>query len=245
MVQGRSTGRTFNVEGIKLSLRPRSFDRPLVGEIANIGWPAALDMMVLNLGFMAVVGMLATLDELAVAAHSVGLRIQSLAFVPGFSISMASAPLIGQALGRGDVAGARAVTQETIKQCLVAMTVLGLVFVFFDQTMVLAFDIGAETVLFGYTTTWIQVLGYTMPIFGVHIAFVGTFHGSGSTWLALGLNTMSTLAIQIPAAYVLGIVYGLGPLGVWLCFPIGFAARASLEGWAVAGTKWTRTGVHV
>ena len=111
--------------------------------------------------------------------------------------------------------------------------------------MVRSFEIAPETSLFAYSTTWIQVLGYCMPIFGIHIAFVGTFHGSGSTWLALGLNMVGTLCVQIPAAYLLGFTFGLGPLGIWLGFPIGFSVRAALESWAFSGSKWTRTGVHV
>ena len=111
--------------------------------------------------------------------------------------------------------------------------------------MVRSFEIPAQTDLFAYSTMWIQVLGYCMPIFGIHIAFVGTFHGSGSTWLALNLNMASTLCVQIPAAYLLGFTLELGPLGVWLSFPVGFAFRAALESWAISGSRWTRTGVHV
>lgn len=245
MIQGRNTGRTLNVQGIHVSMRLDRLDAPLVKEIARVGLPAALDMMVLNIGFMAVIGMLARIDEMAVAAHSIGLRIQGLAFVPGFAISMASAPLIGQALGAGDVPQARAVTKEALRQCLTVMTCLGLLFVCFDGFMVRSFEIPEDTALFEYSTMWIQVLGYCMPIFGVHIAFVGTFHGSGSTWLALSLNMVGTLCVQIPAAYLLGFTFGLGPLGVWLAFPVGFSVRAALESWAFSGSRWTRTGVHV
>ena len=245
LIQGKSTGRALNVHGIRVSMRLDHLDAPLVREIARVGWPAALDMMVLNIGFMAVIGMLARIDEVAVAAHSIGLRIQGLAFVPGFAISMASAPLIGQALGAGDIPQARAVTKEGLKQCFTVMTCLGLLFVCFDGPMVRSFEIAEDTSLFGYSTMWIQVLGFCMPIFGIHIAFVGTFHGSGSTWLALGLNMASTLCVQIPVAYLLGFTFELGALGVWLGFPIGFSVRAVLESWAFAGSRWTRTGVHV
>lgn len=245
LIQGRRSGRTLNVQGIRVSMRLKSLDAPLVGQIARVGWPAALDMMVLNIGFMAVIGMLARLDEVAVAAHSIGLRIQGLAFVPGFAISMASAALVGQALGANEVHRARAVTREALLQCFILMTALGLLFIAFDESMVRSFEIADGTPLFGYSTTWIQVLGYCMPIFGIHIGFVGTFHGSGSTWLALSLNMIGTLCVQIPAAYFLGFVMEMGALGVWLGFPVGFAARAALESRAFSGSRWTRTGVHV
>jgi len=244
LMRGRRHGGTFNVAGLRVSLSRRP-EPALVGEIFKVGWPAALDMVVLNLGFMAVIAFLAQIDEVAVAAHSIGLRIQGLAFVPGIAVTMASAALVGQALGSLDVARAREVTRESVKLCLLLMTGMGLLLVGFDDALVRAFDVLPGSPLYEYSKTCVDVLGYSMPFFGVHIGLLGSFHGSGSTWLSLGLNMVGTLAVQVPVAYLLGIVWGMGPLGIWLCFPIGFACRAALEAWAISGSRWTRTGIHV
>ena len=49
-------------------------------------------MLVLNVAFLSVVGMLARVAQVAVAAHGVGLRVQSSAFVPGFGVSNLGVP---------------------------------------------------------------------------------------------------------------------------------------------------------
>ena len=47
---------TGSVAGLRIRLRPVSLDRAVVSELWSVGWPAALDMVILNVGFMAVVG---------------------------------------------------------------------------------------------------------------------------------------------------------------------------------------------
>ena len=74
-----------------LQVRPRlaRIDRALMSDLIRIGAPASADILILNAGFLSIVGMLGRLDPLAVAAHGMGLRVQALAFVPGMSISQA------------------------------------------------------------------------------------------------------------------------------------------------------------
>ena len=55
--------------------------------------------------------MLARVAQVAVAAHGIGLRVQSLAFVPGLGVSQAIGAMVGNALGAGDAPEAREVVR--------------------------------------------------------------------------------------------------------------------------------------
>ena len=81
----------------------------------------------------------------------------------------------------------------------------------------------------------------------INIALIGVLQGAGATRTSLRINIWSTLAIQVPLAYLLGIVLDMGATGVWLSFPLGFLAKAVLnyvelrrERWAVAGVRLER-----
>ena len=97
--------------GLKVRFRPQPLDLPLARKLIAIGTPAALDIIVFNVGFLSIIGMLGRLDEIAVAAHGIGLRVQALAFVPGMSIGQATGALVGNALGAGKPDAARAVAR--------------------------------------------------------------------------------------------------------------------------------------
>jgi hypothetical protein len=48
--------RRETIPNLKLPLKPRSLDHGLAGELFRIGWPAALDMLILNAGFLTALG---------------------------------------------------------------------------------------------------------------------------------------------------------------------------------------------
>jgi len=232
------------IAGVTLPLRPRGIDLPLARKLWRVGLPAALDMVVLNAGFLAIVGMLGRVDALAVAAHGVGLRIQALAFVPGLSISQATGAMVGNALGAGDVDEARAVTRAGVAMCTAVMTTLSILIIVGVDPIVMLFDIAPASELGAYSTEWMILLGACMPFVGPYIALVGCFRGAGATRLALRINTWTTFALQIPGSWLLGFPLALGAWGVWAAFPLSFLAKAIWAGidyrrgsWAVTGTE--------
>ncbi|MGD8826566.1 MAG: MATE family efflux transporter, partial [Myxococcales bacterium] len=99
------------VPGMRARLGWVRLDRPLARDLFRVGAPAALDMVILNVAFLSIVGMLARVAQVTVAAHGIGLRIQSLAFVPGLGVSQATGAMVGNALGAGDVLEAKEVVR--------------------------------------------------------------------------------------------------------------------------------------
>ena len=222
--------------------RPQPTDAPLVKELVRVGWPAAADLLVLNVAFLSIVGMLGRIDQAAVAAHTLGLRVQALAFVPGMSISQAIGAMVGQALGANDVPSARSVLKSGVLMNLVVMSSLGAMLIFFAESLVGVFGVARDSHLMGLSVQWMKLLGYSMPIVGVYIGFVGLLQGSGATRVSLRINFWSTIAVQVPLSYVLGFVFDLGAWGVWFAFPAVFFLKLS---WALLEYRkgeWAKTG---
>jgi putative MATE family efflux protein len=231
------------VAGLRPKLGPTAVDRKLTVELYRIGWPAAVDMLVLNLGFLAAIGMLGRIDEITVAAHGLGQRVQSLAFVPGLSIAQATGALVGQALGAGDVPRAREVVRASMFLCVVIMSALALIIVIAAHPLVQIFGEQADG-LEDHAVTWMRLLGLAMLPAAFHIALVGLMQGSGATMTSLRINFV-TMLLQVPLAYVLAFTLDLGAFGVWLSFPIVFVGKAALAYRAYRGNKWAVTGVRI
>ena len=230
------------VPGVRMPVPFQRVDRGVARDIWRIGWPAAMDMVILNAGFVAVLGMVSWHDELAVAAHAVGLRVQTFAFVPGLAVARAAGAMIGNALGAQDPGQARALARLSMQSCGGLMTVLGLLLLVLARPILTVFDIPPNTPLADYTVEWITILGAGMPITGIWIALAGMLQGAGHTMSSLRINAFSTLAIQIPLCWVLGSLMGMGPFGVWLAFPIGFVFKAILGFIAYRAGAWAETG---
>lgn len=237
--------RRGTLEVIRMPLKPAPIDRELARSLVRIGSPAALDMIVLNAAFLSIVGMLGRIDELAVAAHGIGLRIQALAFVPGMSISQATGAMVGQALGRSDVGEANAVIKASIVMCTAVMSVLALTIIAGAYDIVALFDVAPGTPLASLTVLWMKLLGYGLPIVGAHITFAGMLQGAGATRTSLRINVLGTLALQIPLSWLLGFPLGLGEFGVWIAFPLSFIFKAALGAWYWREGSWAKTGTRI
>jgi putative MATE family efflux protein len=231
--------------GLSLSLLPRKPDWPLIKDLVRVGAPAGADMLVLNAAFLSIVGMLGRIDPLAVAAHGIGLRIQALAFVPGMSISQATGALVGQALGAGNVERAKKVVRASVFLCVGVMGTLGLIIIFFRAPLVGMFEVDPNVGIGPYATMWMQLLGFCMPVVGVYIALVGMLQGSGKTRVSLGINALVTLALQIPASFILGFPLAMGAFGIWLAFPLGFVLKTILASAYWRKGTWAQVGERV
>ena len=229
------------VPGLSVSFRPAPIDRQLASTLIRIGWPAAMDMVILNAAFLSIVGMLGRVGHDAVAAHGVGLRIQALAFVPGMSVSQATAAMVGQALGSNDVPRANAVVKAGVLLSTAIMTTLGLAIIAGAQPITALFALEPGGDLQELTVLWMQLLGYGMPIVGVWIAFSGMLSGAGFTNTSLKINLFAT-TLQIPLSWLLGFPLGFGPMGIWLAFPLSFVVKAALGWVAWKRQTWAKVG---
>ena len=233
---------TGREENLRLRFGALRMDPIEVRRLWSIGAPAALDMVILNASFLSIVGMLGMVETVAVAAHGIGLRLQSLAFVPGLAVSQASAALVGQALGGDDVQTAKEVLRATLVSTVGVMTTLGLGILLGSHAIIEAFDVAAGTRLFVLTDEWIKLLGIAMPIFGLYIGYLGLLQGAGATKISLRINALSTLVFQIPLSAFLGFVMGWGCLGIWMAFPIAWVLKAILVTRAYRSDTWARPG---
>lgn len=233
------------VPGLRARLRLAPIDRQLASDLFRVGAPAALDMVILNVAFLSVVGMLARVAQVTVAAHGIGLRIQSLAFVPGFAVSQAIGAMVGNALGAGDEPEAREVVRGGVILSAVIMTAIGLTIVIGAEPIIAIFDVDPATELGRYSVLWVRVLGWGMPAVGVNIALVGMLRGAGATNTSLMINTVGTIVVQVPLSWFLGFVVGWGAFGIWVALPISFAVRMCLSIIAHRHGGWARVGATI
>jgi len=231
---------------IRPSFGWQPIDRELISQLVRVGLPAAADMVILNVSFLSIVGMLGRIGEPAVAGHGVGLRIQAIAFIPGLSISQATSALVGKSLGAGNIQDTKNTLRASVVLSAGMMTALAIPIVLLAAPIATLFQVPPGTPVGDASIMWMKLLGYGMPVVGVYIAFVGLLHGAGATRVSLAINTLVTLVFQIPASYLLGFPMALGAWGVWVAFPCAFVLKALL-GWGAYKQEswWARVGVRV
>lgn len=149
-----------------------------------------------------------------VAAANVVINVTLVAVLPGLGLGLAAASLVGQALGRGDPADAKAWGWDVVKIAMVVMTVLGLPMLLFPDAILGLFLHAADTV--DVARGPLRLVGATIGLDAVGMVLMNALIGAGASRTSMVISISTQWLLFLPAAYVLGPVLGAGLLAIWI-----------------------------
>jgi len=211
---------------LRLSISFRGFhlDLPMVRKILNIGTPAALEQLVIQMGFLVFTIIITSFGTTSIAAHQIGMRIQSFSFMPGFGFSMAATALVGQNLGAKNPAQAEKSGWEACKLAILLMTVGGFFIFIFARQIAVVFV--SEPAVIDKAVVFIRILAFGEPAIAIHFTIAGALRGAGDTKWPLYASTAGLYGLRIPMAIILGFGVGLGVFGPWIAMTAEYFVRA-------------------
>lgn len=221
---------------LKLHLTGDWVHMETVRRIFRIGWPAALEQILLQVAFLVWVGMVVVFGTKILAAHQIGLRIQSFAFMPGFGFAIAATALVGLNLGARQPAEAEKRGWEAAKFSVAVMSVAALGIFVFAQPIAQVF-IGDPDVI-AYTVTFIRIHAVSIPAVGVFFAIDGALRGAGDTRFPLLTSLSGIYLVRLPLSLLFGFVLGLGIVGVWIPLVIEYWYRSAVISLHFRRGKW-------
>jgi len=209
--------------------------RDMIMRIVRVGWPFAGEQLVFQCALILFIGMINQLGTAAYAAHNLVIRIESLAFLPGWGYGIAASALVGQALGAKRPDEAKAAANEALTQTSVMMLVLGGVMVAFPEPL-LTFFVNDPTVIAAGIIP-LQIAGAFQIAMGANFVLSGALRGAGDTRWPLYTKVISTWGLRLPITYVL-LLSGFGLTGVWIAMGVDFCSQALLAYIRFRQDKW-------
>lgn len=178
------------------------FDWSLCRRLLNIGIPGGVDVMLIlfcHLWFLALINGLGTAQA---AAHSLGIRIESLAYLPGAAFQVAATTLTGQYLGAKDPRRAG----QSVLICIAlgggVMSLAGCAFYFFGQQMATFFTDGKNIETATQAATLLRIAAATMPMLATSMIVSGALRGAGDTRWPMIINVLGMLGVRIGLLYL-------------------------------------------
>ena len=213
------------------------FDVRLAWRIMRISLPNIAETLISRLGFVLYTRILSSLGTVAVAAHQVALRVESLGFMPAWGMATAAAALVGQALGahREDVA------ERGIRRALLIgngmMVLLGGMFVFYAPSIVRLFGV-QDTAMFDMATTVIRISA--MELFGLCSVMIlgGCLRGAGDTRTPMIVTIAGTFLFRVPVSYLFALTLNGGLRGLWIATAVDWGMRAVIMFVLYIRGKW-------
>jgi putative MATE family efflux protein len=205
----------------------RRLDLALVWRIVRISLPNIGETLISRLGFLLYNRILSALGTVAVAAHQIALRVESLAFMPGWGMATAAAALVGQALGAKKEDVAERGIQRTLLLGNGTMALLGSAFIAFAPHIVSVFGVQHVTMA-NMAITVIRISA--LEIFGLCSVMIlgGCLRGAGDTRTPMIVTIAGTFLFRVPISYLFALALDGGLRGLWLATAVDWSMRAMI-----------------
>jgi MATE family multidrug resistance protein len=209
-----------------ISFRFKGWHRRLFIDIFALGFPGGLQMLAEVAIFSLVTALVGRLGAKPLAAHQMTLNLASMTFMVPMGLSHAAAARVGQALGRGDRAGAAASGRAATSMAVMFMAATGVCFAAAPKFILSLYGAGDELVR---VATPLLYCSAAFQMFdGAQAALSGALRGLGETRRPLLINLIGHWLIGLPVGSWLCFSRGLGVTGLWIGLTTGLVAVAAL-----------------
>ena len=212
-----------------------SVARGRVRQLVHIGYPAGIEQLMFQIGFLAFLWLVAFYGTAPYAAYGLGVQILSISFVVGFGFSIAGATLIGQHLGAEDSQGAVRSGWKALWLAIASMTVLGVVIALF-ATEIAAYLIDDEEVV-RLTVAFIYIMALVQPLMAVEFTLGGCLRGAGDTRFPLITTMVGLCGIRVGLAGLF-VLLDLSVEWIYAALIGDYLIKAIMLCYRFQGNKW-------
>ena len=208
-----------------------------VREIASFSALTCMQQSIMNLGILAVQGLVNSFGTTIMAAFAAAVKIDAFAYLPVQDFGNAFSIFIAQNYGAKQTErikqGIRTAALASVSFSLVISLA---VFAFAGPLMGMFID-GSETAIIAEGVRYLRIEGSFYFMIGLLFLLYGLYRALGRPGMSVVLTIMS-LGTRVVLAYSLSALPGIGVVGIWWAVPIGwFLADALGIGYFAARRK--------
>jgi putative MATE family efflux protein len=189
-------------------------DKALIKGILNIAWSGAMQFLIGGASWIVMARVIAGFGSEAIAGYQVAIRILIFFLLPPWGMSNAASTLVGQNLGAQQPQRAEQSVWAAARYNTVFMALVSVILFFWAVPLVdfINKDPGVEKI--AVHALHIVSLGYIF--YGVGMVLANAFNGAGDSRTPTLLNLFCYWGFQMPIAYLMAVIWKLGPTGVFL-----------------------------
>lgn len=181
----------------------------------KMGLPAGLSMMAISAGMMAIMTVVTSFGEQAVAGFGAAQRLDNLIMLPALTLGAAVNSMAGQNIGARQWKRVNEIAKQAIILIIVVSLTVSTIIFSGAETFVRIFVQEEETVAFG--AMYIQMIAFFYPFLGINFVLNGIARAAGAMFPVLILNIISFWVLRYPLTALFaswfgeeGIAIGMG-----------------------------------
>ena len=206
----------------------------------NVGWGAALERAISSMSFIFFVAIIAWYGTAELAGYQVGLRIEGIAFMPGFGFAIAAMALVGQNLGANSPEKAYNMGVISGRIAYVFMGTIGLFMILFPEYIISLFTNDTATIIIA--SQYLILVGLAQVPLAIMFVYSSALRGAGATKTTLKINVLSLWFFRIIPSYI-AYKMGYGVLAIFIIMNIETLIKGIIYWYIYQKKDWLNTKI--
>ena len=206
----------------------------------RLGIPNTVQQSIVSFGNVFIQRLVNSFGEAAMAAFTVGVRMEGYLFVPAVGLSVGVSNFTAQNVGAGDFERVRRGSRASVVIVLIIAFTLELLSYIFAEPISRLFGVEGEA--FTLSVSYVRFLAFFFWMFGVYICYSGLLQGAGDVMFAM-LGSLLSLLTRVVVSYTLVYSFGVDFSAVWKAMPVGWVLCLSMALWRYFSGGWREKGI--
>lgn len=211
--------------------RPETLRWAPIGRMLRVGLPIGVHQFFEVLAFGGALALIGMLGTIPLAGHEITISLASLTYMVPLGINAAAAVLVGRAIGRGDMDGARREASAALACGVGFMACTAITLLSIPVLLARAFT--NDEAVIAVAASLIPIAGIFQMFDGVQGVSSGILRGAGDTRVPMLMNVLAYAVVGLPLGAWLCFGAGYGAVGMWWGLVAALVVAASALGWRV------------
>ena len=228
-------------KGRRFGFMERLPSRESLKSIIKLSVPNSLQQFFFAAGFSTLFWIISKVGTDALAAANALTNIMLVAILPCIAFGISASTLVSEALGKKDVEDAYQWGWDVSKLTILALTLLGIVFLLFAKPILSVFLVEESALELAITP--MIILALMLPLEALGMVMMHALIGAGATNQSMKVSMGMQWLLFLPAVWVLGPVMGFGLAVIWLAQAIYRSAQAVIFTYMWRSRGWNDISV--
>ena len=226
--------------------RTRVLTRAAMWQLARLSVPSGVATTVVMTGFLLFIGIVSMFDRSYVAAGgtesingaatTIIINVLSLTFFSCMAFGVATATLVSQHLGARDPDGAERYAWSSVKIGVILFAAVGALEIAFPRVFIGFFNDSEAVINAGAPS--MRLMGACGPLIAAGMILTQALFGAGNPRFVMMIELLLHFGLLLPLAYLLGVTFQLGLLGVWSAAAVYVLALTVIMVLKFKGGSW-------
>lgn len=209
-----------------------------IQNLLKIGIPSAGEQLSYNSSQMIITYFITIMGTQALTTKVYAQNLMMFIFLFSIAISQGTQILVGQMIGARQIQDAYMRAIKSLKLAIMISAVMAIVFSIFKDPLLSIFTDNQDIIKTGGILILLTII--LEPGRAFNLVLINALRAAGDVKLPVYMGILSMWGLCVPIAYVLGIHFDLGLIGVWISFIVDEWVRGIVMLWRWRSRAWQK-----